>query len=152
MASSPQASPSLTGSVRRVTWGPISDGGVLPRRYSRAAFGIFASQFSETEATAFLHRGRCRRVRRDTKHGTNQAPARRPEQWRPERMDLAKRGEFAADLGNVERVEVLPFHQMGRYKWERLGLDYTLRDVEPTTTEAAELASEMFRKAGLRAS
>ncbi len=39
-----------------------------------------------------------------------------------------------------------------RYKWERLGLDYTLRDVEPPTTEAAELASEMFRKAGLRAS
>ena len=52
----------------------------------------------------------------------------------------------------MERVEVLPFHQMGRYKWERLGLDYTLRDVEPPTTEAAELASEMFRKAGLRAS
>src|SRR5438876_12397828 len=61
-------------------------------------------------------------------------------------MDLAKTAEFAADLGNVERVEVLPFHQMGRYKWERLGLDYTLRDVEPPTTEAAELASEMFRK------
>ena len=40
--------------------------------------------------------------------------------------DLAKTAEFAAGLGNVERVEVLPFHQMGRYKWERLGLDYTL--------------------------
>ena len=40
--------------------------------------------------------------------------------------DLAKTAEFAAGLGNVERVEVLPFHQMGRFKWERLGLDYTL--------------------------
>ena len=30
-------------------------------------------------------------------------------------------------LGNVERVEVLPFHQMGRFKWERLGLDYYTR-------------------------
>src|SRR5688572_16575916 len=28
---------------------------------------------------------------------------------------------FAAGLGVVERVDVLPFHQMGRYKWERLG-------------------------------
>ena len=32
---------------------------------------------------------------------------------------------FAAGLGNVERVEVLPFHQMVKFKWERLGLDYT---------------------------
>ena len=41
--------------------------------------------------------------------------------------DLAKTAEFAAELGNVERVEVLPFHQMGRYKWERLGLDLQTR-------------------------
>ncbi len=33
---------------------------------------------------------------------------------------------FAASLGNVERVEVLPFHQLGKFKWERLGLEYTL--------------------------
>ena len=66
--------------------------------------------------------------------------------------DLAKMAEFVAGLGNVERVEVLPFHQMGRYKWERLGLDYTLKDVEPPMAEAAERACEVFRKAGLEAS
>ena len=66
--------------------------------------------------------------------------------------DLAKTAEFAAGLGNVERVEVLPFHQMGRFKWERLGLDYTLRDVEPPTAEAAQRACEVFREAGLKAS
>ena len=33
---------------------------------------------------------------------------------------------FAAALGNVERVEVLPFHQMGRFKWEQLGIPYAL--------------------------
>jgi pyruvate formate lyase activating enzyme len=65
--------------------------------------------------------------------------------------DLAKTAEFAAGLGNVERVEVLPFHQMGRFKWERLGLDYTMRDVEPPTVEAAERACEVFRRAGLQA-
>ena len=58
---------------------------------------------------------------------------------------------FAASLGNVERVEVLPFHQMGRFKWERLGLDYTLRDVQPPSTEAAERACGVFRAAGLTA-
>ena len=65
--------------------------------------------------------------------------------------DLAKTAEFAAGLGNVERVEVLPFHQMGRFKWERLGLDYTLGDVEPPTAEAVETACAVLRNAGLQA-
>ena len=65
--------------------------------------------------------------------------------------DMAKSAAFAASLGNVERVEVLPFHQMGRFKWERLGLDYTLHDVPPPTAEAAERACEVFRKEGLTA-
>ena len=50
--------------------------------------------------------------------------------------DMAGSAAFAASLGNVERVEVLPFHQMGRYKWERLGLEYTLADVSPPTPDA----------------
>jgi pyruvate-formate lyase-activating enzyme len=33
--------------------------------------------------------------------------------------DIREIARFAAGLGNVERVDVLPFHQMGRYKWER---------------------------------
>jgi pyruvate formate lyase activating enzyme len=65
--------------------------------------------------------------------------------------DLAKTAEFAAGLGNVERVEVLPFHQMGRFKWERLGLDYTLAGVEPPTAEAVEQACAVLRRAGLQA-
>jgi pyruvate formate lyase activating enzyme len=65
--------------------------------------------------------------------------------------DLAKTAEFAAGLGNVERVEVLPFHQMGRFKWERLGLDYTLRDTPAPTAEATERACEVFRTRGLQA-
>jgi pyruvate formate lyase activating enzyme len=65
--------------------------------------------------------------------------------------DLAETAEFASGLGNVERVEVLPFHQMGRYKWERLGLDYALKNVEPPKADAAEQACEVFRKAGLAA-
>jgi pyruvate formate lyase activating enzyme len=65
--------------------------------------------------------------------------------------DLAKSAEFAAGLGNVERVEVLPFHQLGRYKWERLGLDYTLGEVAAPTAELTERACEVLRKAGLTA-
>ena len=43
---------------------------------------------------------------------------------------------FAAGLGNVERVDVLPFHQMGRFKWQELGLEYRLGDVAPPSAEA----------------
>ena len=43
--------------------------------------------------------------------------------------DLGEDRRVRGGLGNVERVEVLPFHQLGRFKWERLGLDYTLDDV-----------------------
>ena len=65
--------------------------------------------------------------------------------------DLAKSAAFAAQLGNVERVEVLPFHQMGRFKWERLGLDYKLANVEPPSAELTEQARQVLRKAGLEA-
>ena len=58
---------------------------------------------------------------------------------------------FAAGLGVVERVEVLPFHQMGRYKWEKLGLDYKLSDVQPPSSEVVEEACRIFRREGLRA-
>ena len=59
--------------------------------------------------------------------------------------------QFAATLGNVQRVEVLPFHQMGKFKWERLGLEYTLQDVPPPSPDAAERACAIFRQSGLTA-
>jgi pyruvate formate lyase activating enzyme len=65
--------------------------------------------------------------------------------------DITQIAAFAADLGNVERVDVLPFHQMGRYKWERLGVPYTLDSVEPPSTELVERTCEVFRAAGLKA-
>ena len=65
--------------------------------------------------------------------------------------DLARTAEFASGLGTVERVEVLPFHQMGRYKWERLGLEYSLANVDPPDSEAVERACDVFRKFGLKA-
>ena len=65
--------------------------------------------------------------------------------------DIAKTAEFVSGLGNVERVDVLPFHQMGKYKWANLGIEYTLQDVEPPTTDQVERALDVYRKAGLNA-
>jgi pyruvate formate lyase activating enzyme len=65
--------------------------------------------------------------------------------------DIGSIAEFAAALGNVERVEVLPFHQLGRYKWKELGIRYVLETTEPPTAEAVAQALEIFRAAGLKA-
>lgn len=46
---------------------------------------------------------------------------------------------------NVTRMEVLPFHQMARDKWDSLGLEYKLRDVKPPSNEAVEQARDIFR-------
>jgi pyruvate formate lyase activating enzyme len=58
---------------------------------------------------------------------------------------------FAAGLGNVERVDVLPFHQMGRYKWEKLGINYALNDTQPPAPGLVKRVCEQFRSAGLKA-
>jgi pyruvate formate lyase activating enzyme len=65
--------------------------------------------------------------------------------------DLRKIAQFAGGLGQVDRVDVLPFHQMGKYKWAKLGLDYTLKDVEPPSTELVERVCSVFHEAGLKA-
>jgi pyruvate formate lyase activating enzyme len=65
--------------------------------------------------------------------------------------DIAEIARFAADLGGVERVDVLPFHQLGRYKWDKLDLDYKLRDTEPPSPALVEEACAQFRKFGLTA-
>ena len=65
--------------------------------------------------------------------------------------DIAKTAAFAGELGNVERVDVLPFHQMGKYKWERLGLEYKLANTSPPTNELVEQTCALFRSSGLKA-
>ena len=65
--------------------------------------------------------------------------------------EMKHMAEFAAGLGVVERVEILPFHQMGRYKWEKLGLDYTLAETQPPSQDSVAGAVEIFRRAGLTA-
>ena len=65
--------------------------------------------------------------------------------------DIAQIAAFAAELGNVERVEVLPFHQMGLYKWDRLGIPYTLRETRPPSPELVERICASFRAEGLQA-
>lgn len=56
---------------------------------------------------------------------------------------------FAAGLGNIERVDVLPFHKLGEHKWRDRGLPYRLEHVQPPSEELLERSRGIFREAGL---
>lgn len=57
--------------------------------------------------------------------------------------------EFCSKLGNVERVEILPFHKFGEFKWEEMGLEYEMADVQAPNKERAENAKSIFKSYGL---
>lgn len=56
---------------------------------------------------------------------------------------------FISTLENIERVEVLPFHKMGEYKWEQLGFDYQLKETQPPTPEVVQRTVDIFKQRGL---
>ncbi len=71
--------------------------------------------------------------------------------WTDDMSEVERIARFAAKLGNVERVDVLPFHQMGRFKWEKLGMDYQLNDTKPPSHDKICEAVAKFREVGLNA-
>ena len=66
----------------------------------------------------------------------------------PERSDddaaLEKLHAFIETLGNVEKVEVLPYHTLGAYKWKELGYEYPLEGIDPPTKERVENAKKIL--------
>ena len=71
--------------------------------------------------------------------------------WTDDMAEVERIAAFAAELGNVERVDVLPFHQMGRFKWEKLQMDYQLNDTTPPSKAVTDEAVARFRAVGLKA-
>ena len=67
----------------------------------------------------------------------------------PDEVDALAR--FAASLGNVERVDVLPFHTLGASKYAALGLDYPCGDVTPPDEKQIARGRAAFTAAGLNA-
>ena len=51
---------------------------------------------------------------------------------------------FIDTLKTVERVEVLPYHTLGVFKWENLNIPYELKDIEPPTTQRIENAKKIL--------
>lgn len=58
--------------------------------------------------------------------------------------DLLRLKEFIKELRTVEKVQILPYHSMGKYKWKNLNATYELEDVRDATTEDVERAKRII--------
>ena len=57
---------------------------------------------------------------------------------------LKEMSEFIKSLKTVKRVEVLPYHTLGLFKWEKLGIDYSLKDARIPTQQEVKKAQELL--------
>ncbi len=57
---------------------------------------------------------------------------------------IRKMAAYVKKLGNVERVEVLPFHKMGEYKWEAMEMDYELYNIPEPEPELVQKTKHQF--------
>ncbi|MGL4913549.1 MAG: pyruvate formate-lyase-activating protein [Romboutsia sp.] len=64
--------------------------------------------------------------------------------------NLEKLGEFVSTLNNVDRFEILPYHTMGVHKWENMGFDYDLKNIEDATSDDVTRASEIIENFGVK--
>lgn len=61
-----------------------------------------------------------------------------------DKQDLLKLKDFISSLKTVQKIEFLPFHSMGKFKWKRLGLDYALENVRDASLEDIKKAEEVL--------
>jgi len=66
-----------------------------------------------------------------------------------EEQDLNEWAEYVSQYKNVERVDILPFHQMGIHKWEQIGKEYKLKDIPTPSQEEIDKATRIFKSYGL---
>ncbi len=59
-------------------------------------------------------------------------------------QDLLKLKNFLSTLKTVEKIQILPYHNMGKYKWEKLGLEYPLEGVREANQEDIDIAKKIL--------
>jgi pyruvate formate lyase activating enzyme len=62
---------------------------------------------------------------------------------------LEKLADKISNYNVIERIDVLPYHKYGEYKWEQMGKEYPLKNTEPPSKNRIENAKNIFRKKDL---
>ena len=65
-------------------------------------------------------------------------------------LDLENWAKYVSQFDNVERVDVLPFHQMGAHKWKEIGRKYPLENCRPANMDDVNKALKIFKKYKLK--
>ncbi len=64
---------------------------------------------------------------------------------------LHRLAEFLKTLHHIERIDILPYHTLGVSKYEKLGIDYPLKDVPQPTPERVAHANRIMAEVPLEA-
>ena len=62
-----------------------------------------------------------------------------------DKYDLQRLKAFIDTLTNVEKVELLPYHELGKYKWEELGVEYPLEGIKSPSEEDIQVAKSILK-------
>jgi len=66
--------------------------------------------------------------------------------WNDDQKFLEKWGEYFKNYKTIERVEILPYHTLGVYKYKELGMEYKLKNVVSPTKQIISRAENIFKK------
>lgn len=58
--------------------------------------------------------------------------------------DLLELKQFIESLNNVQNIELLPYHNLGKHKWETLGFEYKLKDIPPASAQDIQRAKNIL--------
>lgn len=61
-----------------------------------------------------------------------------------DKQDLLRLKDFISSLKTVQKVELLPYHDMGKFKWKKLGMEYELEGVRPANSQDIKHAKKIL--------
>ncbi|EPL6456441.1 MULTISPECIES: pyruvate formate lyase 1-activating protein [Providencia] len=68
--------------------------------------------------------------------------------WSDDDHSVHLLGEFTKDMSNIEKIELLPYHELGKHKWETMGEEYKLDGVKPPSKEVMERVKNILESYG----
>lgn len=71
--------------------------------------------------------------------------------WSDDDDSAHRLGEFIKDMNNIEKIEILPYHELGKHKWETMGEKYQLEGIHPPPKETLERIKNILESYGHKA-